>query len=122
MTDQVLITLPLPTRELSPNSRCHWRTKAAAVKRYRELARLATYVGGGMDCRWEHAIADVAFYWPDRRSRDADNALASLKAAWDGMRDVGLIVDDNTRVLRLAECDFHIDGKNPRVEITVTRC
>ena len=40
---QIVIELPLPAKELSPNSRCHWRAKAKAVKAYRAMAHLACY-------------------------------------------------------------------------------
>lgn len=59
----------------------------------------------------------LAFFYPDLRRRDDDNASASCKAFRDGIADA-LGVDDNT--LKLLEIPtFGLDRKNPRVEITL---
>ncbi len=41
------------------------------------------------------ASCRATFYVKCRRRRDGDNALASLKAAFDGLQDGGLIADDS---------------------------
>ena len=96
----VELDLPMPPRELSPNYRGHWREVAPIRRDYREhclmLALVAIQNNGG---RPEYplappVVAEVTFTFPDRRRRDQDNALAGLKAAWDGLVDAGLLADD----------------------------
>lgn len=82
-----MIELPWPSKDLSPNARVHYRTKAAATKAYREQAYWLTKASdlrapaeGGIALRFD-------FHPPDKRKRDLDNMLASCKAAIDGIAD-----------------------------------
>ena len=84
------ICLPWPSKDLSPNARVHYRTKAAATKAYREQAYWLTRErfpfihqfpsDGPIRLRFD-------FHPPDKRKRDLDNMLASCKAAIDGIAD-----------------------------------
>jgi crossover junction endodeoxyribonuclease RusA len=111
------ITLPLPNRKLSPNARIHWRSRSSLTKKARECAKLHTLEAND---QWEWTTPTfnayrLAFYWPDKRGRDDDNAASSCKAYRDGIADA-LGIDDRT--LR-----FHgppamlLDRENPRLEI-----
>lgn len=91
------VVLPWPPKDLSPNARLHWAALARAKKAYRTACWLharkagmsaATLLGA------EKAEVHLVFYPPDRRSRDADNMLASMKAGLDGLADA-LKVDDS---------------------------
>jgi crossover junction endodeoxyribonuclease RusA len=93
----ILIELPWPARELSPNyrSRSHWplyRAKKAA----KEQAFWATRYEAPL--AWKHDGSRIAFvitaYPPDKRDRDDDNLIASMKAARDGIA-AALKVDDH---------------------------
>lgn len=123
--ETVRIVLPLPVKRLSPNCTVATRggrfAKARATSKYRQLAREAVEASFVESGPWERAVATVTFFWPDHRRRDEDNAVASLKAAYDGIVDAGLIVDDNSRHLRREMPVFCIDKASPRVEIVVTR-
>lgn len=115
MSKRVTITLPLPPRVLSPNARCHWAQKSKAVKAYRQAACLA-----GMQYAapaWARAMTRVTWYTKTKRHPDADNALSSLKACWDGLKDARIITDDNE--LGHHPIRFEVDKKNPRVEIAI---
>jgi len=89
------LVLPWPNRVLHPNARVHW----AALARARKAARSEAYLlalGAG----WRVGTAPqgrlhlwIDFYPPDRRRRDDDGLLASLKAARDGIADA-LQIDD----------------------------
>ena len=59
------------------------------------------------------------FFWGTRRKRDKDNALASLKAAFDGLVDAGIVADDVG--LTHEPVEFRTSRDRPRVEITVTK-
>ncbi len=119
-TKQIKITLPLPPKELSPNARGHWAAKARATKGYRQWAWAeAVSTSGGRRFRWLAATAVATFYFPQRRRRDRDNLLASLKAAFDGITDAEIIADDSGLIhLPVA---VTIDRDNPRVEISLER-
>ncbi|MFA5135713.1 MAG: hypothetical protein WC505_08080 [Patescibacteria group bacterium] len=46
---------------------------------------------------WEEGKVRVIPHWyfTDRRQRDMDNLSASLKAAFDGLQDAGVVKNDN---------------------------
>jgi crossover junction endodeoxyribonuclease RusA len=113
----MIVTLPLPAKNLSPNSRCHWRAKAAAVKAYRSAALIAAYAKGKP--RFESANVQCKFYFRDSRRRDGDNLLASMKSAFDGLVDAGIFSDDAG--LTHLPVEKNKDTKNPRVEIHITQ-
>lgn len=109
------ITLPLPPRELHPNSRPHWRTKAKHTKAYRH----ASWAACPFDrhARWKEATVQATFYFKDARRRDRDGMLSSLKAAFDGLADAGLIADDSG--LTHLPVIVKVDKLNPRVELHI---
>lgn len=101
----ITINLDMPHKHLSPNSRCHWAQKSKAKKdqrghaRYRILRALNEIAPVNARFRewtpWKTANVEITVTPPDRRRRDKDNLLASLKAAFDGAQDAGLIADDS---------------------------
>lgn len=121
--NDITITLPLPPKQLSPNARSRtWKAKAFAARRYRKTAYLSTLEAcGNVRPRWERCMAWATFYHATNRRRDSDNAMSSLKAAFDGMRDAGLFVDDHAGVLTILPPVFELDADNPRVVVLVTK-
>lgn len=99
-SDRLSIVLPLPPAACSPNARAHWRTKHRAMQVYREAAYLAAMAAiraarpplAGLP--WQTATEQATFAFRQARRRDADNLLASLKAAFDGLADAGVVIDD----------------------------
>ena len=95
----MIITLPWPDRRLSPNARLHFRVVAAVKKQARADAHILATVA--LSLKDKRAISagdgkipiEVRFYPPDNRHRDDDNAIASFKAARDGIAD-SIGVDD----------------------------
>ena len=80
-----MIVLTWPPRELHPNARVHHMVKAKAVKAYK-LAAWATALGEGPELPEARPIAlTVEFSPPDKRRRDADGLLSSIKAGLDGI-------------------------------------
>jgi Holliday junction resolvase RusA-like endonuclease len=67
--------------------------------------------------QWRTATITVHWFSRTRTRPDADNALASLKAAFDGLVDAGVLADD--REVTFAPIRFAVDKADPRVEITV---
>lgn len=98
------IDLPWPSPKLSPNARGHW----AIVHRAKATARMQAKVitmAAMMAAQWQPPSdgtipLTITFCPPNKRDRDMDNALASLKAALDGVADA-LGVDDKRFVLTL---------------------
>lgn len=89
------LVLPWPSRDLHPNARVHWSKRAKAAKAARADAHLLT-----LEARWkEWDLGDgpihvwIDGYGTDRRRRDADGLLSSLKPTLDGIADA-LGIDD----------------------------
>lgn len=112
----IRIVLPLPAKQLSPNARVCWQAKARAVKQYRSIS---FFVSQQFPSRWKSAEVESTFYFRDRRRRDRDNLLASLKAAFDGIASAG-IVDDDANLTHLP-VRLEVDRDAPRVEISIRR-
>jgi len=86
------LELPFPPQSLNPNARVHFREKARITKICRNDAHLSAravklkYSGAG--------VLTIVFHPPDKRKRDIDNQLASVKAYIDGICDY-LEIDDS---------------------------
>lgn len=86
------IRLPWPNKGLSPNARLHHMALAKLKAAYRQQCRLLAN-------QHKQPIPDapalvLEFMPPDRRRRDRDNLLASMKSGIDGVCDA-LGVDDS---------------------------
>lgn len=113
MSDALTITLAWPDSLLSPNRVANWRKKATARKAARARASIATRAGvGTLGAMPPDASLEVAltFCPPDKRKRDMDNVLSSLKSAIDGMADA-LSVNDSLFVYRMAWGDVVPGGR-----------
>lgn len=94
------VTLPWPAKELSPNARVHWAKKAKAAKTYRSDCHYSTKMAR-MVVDWTGPIhLHMEFCMPDKRRRDWDNMLASVKSGIDGMADA-LQVNDRRFMFHL---------------------
>lgn len=89
----IVVSLPWPPKELSPNARLHWAQRRGYVKKSREWARLACLSAGACHLGWQRARVSITFRAPDRRARDIDNMLASAKSSLDGVADATGIDD-----------------------------
>lgn len=92
------LTLPWPSQAsgLSPNSRVHWRVKAKATKKAREMSHWLAMEAGASRAR-AHLSDEVPvrliFHPPPGKVPDEQNAIASVKAHLDGIADA-LQIDD----------------------------
>lgn len=87
MDKQYLIRLPWPPSVLSPNARGHWSKKSSAAKKYRGDARLLSQAMGCRALGCKSLTVEITFCPPDKRHRDTDNMLASIKSGLDGIAD-----------------------------------
>ena len=89
------VVLPWPAHGLSPNARCHWVVKGKLVL----IARRIAYAETRRKTDGRRAVPDgrigyrCSFFPPDRRARDEDNLIASLKSSLDGIAQA-LRIDD----------------------------
>lgn len=80
---------------LTSNQRIHWRTRAALTKDVRSLtASKANGIPAMTAC-------SVSLSWivNDKRRRDADNLVPTLKAMCDGLVDAGIVPDDTPELM-----------------------
>lgn len=96
----VVIVLPWPHRDLSPNSRVHWARKAAAVKRAKHEAGWAALESGARAMEADALDVTLTFTPPSRRRMDIDNMLAASKASLDAIAEI-VGVDDSRWSLSL---------------------
>lgn len=118
--ERVRFTLPLPPSVLSPNARPHWAAKAKAAKAYRFAARMAaTAVWPVYAPSLDEADVVCVFRFPikGKRNRDRDNLLASMKAAFDGIADAGVVRNDSGF---RHEVRFGEPTDDPHVEIIIS--
>lgn len=73
------------------------------------------------DIPWERVDVSVVFYHKTKRRRDEDNAIGSLKAAYDGIVDAGLVGDDDWKHMSRKIPEFRVDKTFPRVELLLER-
>lgn len=91
------LRLGWPDKGLSPNARLHWSRKSRLVKSARTAAwgALLEKFGASPHLPAGARISlEMMFCPPDRRRRDLDNIIASMKAANDGIADA-LGIDDS---------------------------
>jgi Holliday junction resolvase RusA-like endonuclease len=95
-------TLPWPDKALSPNARGHWRKSHKAKQAAKNQAAWTARAAGVTAWTAEGRIpVAITFRPPDNRRRDMDNAIASMKAALDGIA-TALDADDNRFALSFA--------------------
>lgn len=112
------LELPLPPIQASPNGRFHWEARARATRLYREVCgqfvqaqigrrRVAGQITVDLDFYLARKLLPDTFYRP----RDRDNAIASIKAAIDSLKDANLITNDSKKHLNIGRVDLHTTKK-----------
>lgn len=109
------VELPWPDRALHPNSRPHWAAKAKAAAKARYEAAWWARAAGVRKIDAEALSVTAIFYPPDKRRRDADGLLASIKSALDGIADV-IGVDDHRWQIAVRRAEPRAGGA-VRIEI-----
>lgn len=114
------VVLPWPPRVLSPNSRPpHWAVLAKAKRIYRSACHYEALAAGwrmGTFAAADRLHVSLMFVPPDRRRRDIDNLIATMKSGLDGLADA-LGVDDSRWTLT---CGVE-DGIGGMVRVGITR-
>lgn len=92
------VWLSLPPEGTNPNARSHWRKKAEHVAEYRMEAKLVAINELNrmkiVKPRWSDSTVQVTYVHKTKAFRDRDNIIASMKSAFDGLQDAGVLVND----------------------------
>lgn len=105
------VILPWFPKECSPNARVHHMVLARAKASYMDLCFQETKAQK-MQAPDFKPMVHVEFYPPNKRRRDLDNCLASLKAGIDGMAKAIGIDDCHFTEYRLfMKSGSHVRGK-----------
>ncbi|WP_329771100.1 hypothetical protein [Stenotrophomonas maltophilia] len=92
----LVLVLPWPSKDLSPNGRVHWSRKAKATKRARQTAAVLAHEAGWRALQLPAGKLHlwVSFHQaPGKALPDDDNMLGRFKAYRDGIAQV-LGIDD----------------------------
>lgn len=90
MRDVWEIPLPWPKPPLSLNDRMHWAKRHRITSELRLIGKAkARPIPPLGRCR-----VTLVWYVNDRRRRDEDNPMPTLKALADGVADAGVVTDD----------------------------
>jgi crossover junction endodeoxyribonuclease RusA len=83
----MIVELPWPPKELSPNARVHWGEKSRFAKKYRRDCFLLAKIAN-VRIDWDGDIhLFIDFYRPAKRNHDRDNLVSQIKSGLDGMAD-----------------------------------
>jgi len=100
----------LPSPELSPNWRGHWRSfhKAMQLDK-REMEAYCLHQCGRLAEPLQSVSAKVDVFLKSKRRMDHDNFSARMKGFWDGLVSAGLLADDSTDVIKSVQYSFQTD-------------
>lgn len=104
-----IVTLDWPSQKSSMNSREHWSKKAASQKAQKHAATmLCRHLP---KCERDGDIAvKIVFLPPDKRRRDPDNLLSSIKLSLDAIAEQIGVDDSRFWPLNLAKEDVMKPG------------
>lgn len=90
------MTLAIPRAlVVNSNHRLHFMERS---RKTRELRNLASWAARAQLKPVEGRVRVLCTYqWPDARRRDAENLAPTSKACVDGIRDAGILPDDDSR-------------------------
>ncbi len=94
--------------------RMHWYLRNELRKELGWWVYLAWKAAGSP--RFRKPAVTYRFYFPDRRGRDPDNLIASMKGYLDGLKHYAFW-DDNHKNIDLRKPEILVDKQFPRVEI-----
>lgn len=95
MTDRCWhLTLPYTKPPLSLNDRSHWAAKARTTKAIRHAVTVLARAKRVPAC--DRIAVELHYQQKVARPVDGDNLIATVKPCVDGLRDAGVIADDDT--------------------------
>lgn len=116
---KLIYWIELPYIQLSPNTKCHYYTKASYFKQYLydcKIILMKAMRDSGFVYPWEKVKVETLWHYgrsKERafngrvyRPRDFDNATASLKAFYDSIPAAGVVKDDSSKHLLSERPEF----------------
>lgn len=101
------------------NHRLHHQERAQIVATIRQLAWAAAF--NARTPRFERCRLDAKLYFTRKQRRDAiDNYRGALKSVIDGLRDAGVLIDDDNRHVVAGDLEVLTDKERPRIELVLT--
>ncbi|MGH3504490.1 MAG: hypothetical protein ACRDQA_26860 [Nocardioidaceae bacterium] len=88
------LTLPYTRPVLSLNDRSHWAKKAKQTREIREASHFLARANHLPHC--ERVTVQLHYRQRVRRRIDGENTAPFVKACVDGLRDAGVVDDDDT--------------------------
>ena len=116
-----MIRVQIPTAEfISANARLHWAEKARRTRTIRQRAMLAARAAR-VDPAPIPCLVTVTITRPrGGRLRDAENASPTCKAAIDGLRDAGILAeDDRSHVVAVIPRIAPRNGEGPHYALDI---
>lgn len=101
MSDYTVVQITIPGLPKTPNIRQHWAAKAAHNKKWRKMAGEAAWAEWKKypQCGKPLQRVRLTLIRGSTKEPDLDNLVASFKSIIDGLKDAGIISDDNPRVV-----------------------
>ena len=96
----------------------HWSKQAEARRTWKELVR--NTIPFKKRQQFDHPKITMTIYFHSRRKRDMDNFFPIYKPILDGLKQAGVIEDDNSKAIDLQMPIFDYDKDKPRVEVEIT--
>jgi Holliday junction resolvase RusA-like endonuclease len=121
------LSFTIPTRlpganEIIDAARDHWSRSAKQKKTWTGIVVncLANrYEGKQLGAFSLPVWVYINWYEPNEK-RDPDNIMAGQKFIFDGLVAAGILKGDGFKHVRQITHQFHVDAKNPRVEIRIS--
>jgi len=117
-----VVRLPWDKPPLSMNDRSHWRVKANATSaaKVQTMLALADAFGDMYPPPFLGACDVTLTYVPrDKRRRDTDNIVATLKVVCDAAVTAGLVLDDEPRYMTKHMPVILPPDGDPRLELRI---
>lgn len=114
---RITLVVPVPPRELSPNTRCRWWVQSPKKIAYK-LACLT--VAQACENLPPSPFPKATIYYEGHfkaRAWDDDNLIGAMKYARDSFAKAGIVANDKDFKCVGAECFGY--SKNPRVIVTI---
>ena len=90
----------------------------ALKQRWKDFIRWYIDEQGYSNLRIEQCEIHQKIYYPSALRHDPDNSVP--KFILDGLVESGMIVDDDSRHIRLLSMECLVDRNHPRTELTIT--
>ena len=113
-----IIEIPmLPPRALNPNGRAHWATKRKIAEPLKQAIALESK---RLEPVKGKVLITITFITAQKRRRDGDNWLASMKPLIDTLVRTGFLTDDDSSSVSYAPVVFEVDkSRAPRTILTI---